>query len=115
MPNNHIVSFIGFAPADNPQILVYVAVDNPKGIQFGGVVAAPIVRNILEDSLHYLRIPPRKDQIPKEVGYHEQPLVEVPDLIGASVRDLRISRFGFRLETFGARGGRHQSGAESRR
>ncbi len=101
LPNNHIVSFIGFAPADDPQILVYVAVDNPKGIQFGGVVAAPIVRNILEDSLHYLRIPPRKDQIPKEVRYHEQPLVEVPDLIGASVRDLRLSHFSFRLETLG--------------
>ncbi len=40
LQNNHIVSFIGFAPADDPQLLVYVAVDNPKGIQFGGVVAA---------------------------------------------------------------------------
>ena len=45
LPNNHIVSFIGFAPADDPRIVVYVAVDNPKGVQFGGVVAAPIVRN----------------------------------------------------------------------
>ena len=44
LENNHIVSFIGFAPADDPQIVVYVAVDNPKGtVQFGGTVAAPIV------------------------------------------------------------------------
>ena len=44
LENNHIVSFVGFAPVDDPQIVVYVAVDNPKGtIQFGGVVAAPIV------------------------------------------------------------------------
>lgn len=45
LENNYIVSFIGFAPADDPEIVVYVAVDNPKGVtQFGGVVAAPIVR-----------------------------------------------------------------------
>ncbi len=36
LENNHIVSFIGFAPADDPSLVVYVAVDNPKGtIQFG--------------------------------------------------------------------------------
>jgi stage V sporulation protein D (sporulation-specific penicillin-binding protein) len=47
LENNHIVSFIGFAPADDPQLVVYIAVDNPKGtVQFGGVVAAPIVGNI---------------------------------------------------------------------
>ena len=52
LENNHIVSFIGFAPADDPQIVVYVAVDNPKGtVQFGGTVAAPIVGNIIGDSL----------------------------------------------------------------
>ena len=55
-PNEHIVSFVGFAPADDPQIVIYVAVDNPQGIQFGGVVAAPIVRNIMEDALSYLEI-----------------------------------------------------------
>lgn len=101
LQNNHIVSFMGFAPADDPQIVVYVAVDNPKGIQFGGVVAAPIVRNILEDSLHYLRVPPRKEQIRKERRPNEQPLVEVPDLIGVSVQELQLSQFGFRLETYG--------------
>ncbi|WP_454192084.1 stage V sporulation protein D [Paenibacillus sp. Marseille-Q7038] len=84
----HIVSFIGFAPADDPQIVVYTAVDNPKGIQFGGVVAAPIVQNILEDSLHYLQIPSRSDQIAKEYKYGETPIVTVPDLTGATVQDL---------------------------
>lgn len=84
----HIVSFIGFAPADDPKIVVYTAVDNPKGIQFGGVVAAPIVQRILEDSLHYMKIPPRNDQLTKEYKYGETPIVTVPDLVGASVKDL---------------------------
>ncbi|MEK3731132.1 MULTISPECIES: stage V sporulation protein D [Paenibacillus] len=84
----HIVSFIGFAPADDPQIVVYTAVDNPKGIQFGGVVAAPIVQNILEDALRYMDIPPRKDQMARVYKYGETPMVTVPDLVGATVQDL---------------------------
>ncbi|OOC60544.1 stage V sporulation protein D [Paenibacillus ihbetae] len=84
----HIVSFIGFAPADDPEIVVYTAVDNPKGIQFGGVVAAPIVQNILEDALHYMNIPPRKDQVPRDYKYGEVPTVTVPDLVGATVQEL---------------------------
>lgn len=87
-PTEHIVSFIGFAPADDPQIVVYTAVDNPKGIQFGGVVAAPIVQNILEDSLHYMKIPERSDQLPKTYKYGETPIVTVPDLTGATVQDI---------------------------
>ena len=84
----HIVSFIGFAPADDPQIVVYTAVDNPKGIQFGGVVAAPIVQNILEDSLHYMKVPQRSDQLPKTYKLGEIPIVTVPDLTGATVQDI---------------------------
>lgn len=87
-PNEHIVSFVGFAPADDPQIVVYLAVDNPQGIQFGGVVAAPIVRNILEDSLHYLGIPPREKQVEKEYKPTETKIVTVPNLVGKTVSDL---------------------------
>ncbi|WP_342414887.1 stage V sporulation protein D [Paenibacillus sp. FSL R10-2782] len=86
--SEHIVSFIGFAPADDPQIVVYTAVDNPKGIQFGGVVAAPIVQNILRDSLLALKIPPRTNQISKEYKYGENRIDTVPDLVGATVADL---------------------------
>ncbi|MBB3109052.1 stage V sporulation protein D (sporulation-specific penicillin-binding protein) [Paenibacillus phyllosphaerae] len=88
--NEHIVSFVGFAPADDPQIVVYVAVDNPQGIQFGGVVAAPIVHNILADALPYMGIEPRKDQIERTYKYGElaQPIVEVPNLIGKTVTEI---------------------------
>ncbi len=87
-PNEHIVSFIGFAPADDPQIVVYVAVDNPQGIQFGGLVAAPIVRNIMEDALEILEVPPRDNQISRLYKYGETPVVTVPNLVGKSVSDL---------------------------
>ncbi|GKU78361.1 stage V sporulation protein D [Paenibacillus sp. L3-i20] len=87
-PNEHIVSFIGFAPADDPQIVIYVAVDNPQGIQFGGVVAAPIVRNIMEDALTVLEVPAREKQIDRVYKYGDTPIVEVPNIIGKSVSEL---------------------------
>ncbi|WP_138751922.1 stage V sporulation protein D [Paenibacillus sinopodophylli] len=87
-PNEHIVSFVGFAPADDPQIVIYVAVDNPQGIQFGGVVAAPIVRNIMEDALAILEVPSREKQIDRVYKYGETPIVTVPNLIGKTVSDL---------------------------
>jgi stage V sporulation protein D (sporulation-specific penicillin-binding protein) len=89
MENNHIVSFIGFAPADDPQIVVYLAIDNPKGtVQFGGVVAAPVVGNIMEESLSALGVEKRKGQIEKELQWPDVPLVEVPDLKGMSRKEL---------------------------
>jgi len=88
--NEHIVSFIGFAPADDPQLIVYVAVDNPQGIQFGGVVAAPIVRNIMADALPYLGVQPRTNQVEKEYKYGsgEPRTVTVPNLVGKTVSDI---------------------------
>lgn len=49
-----ISSFIGYAPAESPIICVLVVVDEPKGEYYGGTVAAPIVKNILENSIDYL-------------------------------------------------------------
>ena len=87
-PNEHIVSFVGFAPADDPKIVVYVAVDNPQGIQFGGVVVAPIVRNIMADALPYMGIAARQNQITRDYKYGEIPIVTVPNLVGKTVSDI---------------------------
>ncbi|AJY76363.1 stage V sporulation protein D [Paenibacillus beijingensis] len=86
--SEHIVSFIGFAPADNPKIVIYVAVDNPQGIQFGGVVAAPIVRNMMDDALQYMGVPRSKEQIGKKYKLGETPVVTVPNLVGKTVSDI---------------------------
>ena len=55
---NYVASFVGFAPARDPQVLVAVMVDEPEGEHLGGVVAAPAVQRILEFALPYLRIAP---------------------------------------------------------
>lgn len=101
MASNHIVSFIGFAPADDPQIVVYVAVDNPRGIQFGGVVAAPIVGNIIDDSLRYLGVPKRSDQITPKQSPFTSPIVTTPNLIGQDIDKIRASLFSFPLQVYG--------------
>ncbi len=51
-------SFIGFAPAKNPRLMVAVMVDEPSGMYYGGEVAAPAFEKIMEFALPYLRIPP---------------------------------------------------------
>jgi len=86
--SEHIVSFIGFAPADDPKLIVYLAVDNPKGLQFGGLIAAPIVHDIMADALPYMGIEPRGKQLEKEYRYGETPVVTVPNLVGRSVTEI---------------------------
>jgi cell division protein FtsI/penicillin-binding protein 2 len=55
----YVASFIGYAPARRPRLLVAVMVDEPKGEIYGGLVAAPAFQKIMEFALPYLRIPPR--------------------------------------------------------
>jgi stage V sporulation protein D (sporulation-specific penicillin-binding protein) len=102
LKNNYIVSFIGFAPADDPEIVVYVAVDNPKGtVQFGGTVAAPIVGNIIEDSLQAMGVKKRTNQIEKEKTWTDVPLIEVPDFVGKSKKEIQGLYYDLRLYTSG--------------
>lgn len=50
----YIASFIGFAPADNPQVIALAIIHNPKGVYYGGTIAAPVIRQLFENILPYL-------------------------------------------------------------
>lgn len=52
----YISSFLGFAPADNPQIITIILIDEPEGVYYGGTIAAPVVKEIYENILPYLGI-----------------------------------------------------------
>ena len=54
----YVSSFVGFAPADDPRILVSVVIDDPQGVIFGGLVAAPVFHDVMSFALQTLRIPP---------------------------------------------------------
>lgn len=56
--NRYISSFVGFAPADNPQIIGVCIINNPQGIYYGGTIAAPVIRDIYANVLPYLGIEP---------------------------------------------------------
>lgn len=52
--NRYIASFIGFAPADDPEILAMCIIEDPQGVYYGGTIAAPVVRDIFQNILPYL-------------------------------------------------------------
>lgn len=64
--NKYIASFIGFAPADDPQVIGMVVIYNPQGIYYGGTVAAPVLRDIYSNVLPYLGI--EKSEVITETG-----------------------------------------------
>lgn len=65
--NKYIASFIGFAPADNPQVLALVLIDEPTGIYYGGTIAAPVIGELYANILPYLGIEVDEETIKEEV------------------------------------------------
>lgn len=62
--NKYISSFLGFAPADDPQVLALLIINNPQGVYYGGTIAAPVVKEIFSNILPYLGI--EKQAAPKQ-------------------------------------------------
>jgi cell division protein FtsI (penicillin-binding protein 3) len=60
---SHRALFLGYAPADNPVISMIVVIDDPKGLYYGGQVAAPVFKEIAYQVLRYLQIPPKMDEL----------------------------------------------------
>lgn len=54
--NKYISSFLGFAPADNPQIMILVKINDPQGAYYGGTIAAPVAKELFENILPYLSV-----------------------------------------------------------
>lgn len=85
---NYILSFIGFLPADDPQIIVYVAINNPKRVvQYGGVVSAPIAKSILLDSIDALGIEKRQTTSEKKYNWDDKKYYTVENVIGKSPKE----------------------------
>ncbi len=84
--NKYVASFIGFAPADDPQVVCLVILDEPNGDSYyGGTIAAPVVRDILGETLQYLGVEPKYTSDEEE--YVD---VEIPDVTGMTKSDAGI-------------------------
>ncbi len=113
-----IASFAGFAPASDPQLVVLVTLDSPRGKQRqGGEIAAPVFASILAEALHYLRVP--KDAEPpfsvgvpptaqKSPGAAPEPTIRIPGRVpDVRQRTLReaiatLSAHGYRVRVDGS-------------
>ena len=103
MVGNYIVSFIGFLPADNPEIVVYVAIDYPKGItQYGGTVAAPVAKAIMLDAIEALNIKRREDGSEMRYNWYDKKYYTVPDVIGMEKKDAIKELKKFQIEYSGS-------------
>ncbi len=102
--SKRVGSFVGFVPADAPKLVALVLVDEPEVNVYGGVVAAPVFRNIAQGALRHLAVAPQKpDLLPTTVGQAELPVrrapkkeaeiptdgvaAPVPDFVGLSLRE----------------------------
>lgn len=102
MSGNYIVSFIGFLPANDPKIVVYLAIDNPKGItQYGGTVSAPIVKNIMEDAIVALNIEKQEGGTEKKYQWYDKKYYEVENVISLSKKEATSKLKNFTVEYSG--------------
>ena len=102
MSGNYIVSFIGFMPADDPSIVLYVAVDNPKGVsQYGGTVAAPIAKNIFKSYIDIYNLEESKDVMPKTYNWMDIKYSKLPNTVGLSLDEAKKLLKGYKLEYSG--------------
>ncbi len=102
LKGNYITSFIGFLPANNPQVIVYIAIDNAKGItQYGGTVAAPIAKSVLSSSIDALNIEAQPNEIEKEFNYIDKVYAKVPDVVGMSREEATNNLKSFKVEYSG--------------
>ena len=100
--NNFILSFIGFMPADKPEIVVYVAINNPKGVtQYGGTVSAPVAKNVLLSAIEVLDIKPDLDGMKKTYQWYETEYIKLPDVEGMELETAKKTLKDFKLEYSG--------------
>lgn len=102
LDGNYILSFMGFMPADNPEIVVYVAIDNPKGVtQYGGVVSAPIAKSVLTSAIEILGIEPSKEGMPREYTWLDKKYILIPNVVGMDKKGASKVLKDFKVEYSG--------------
>ena len=99
---NYIASFVSFAPAENPQVITFVLIDEPRGLYYGGQVAGPVMHELLSNVLPHMGI---------EIIYNEEEqqelelttLVTVPDVVGMSEQEaiIILNDYGLQMRTNG--------------
>ncbi|MBQ9092009.1 MAG: PASTA domain-containing protein [Anaerotignum sp.] len=87
----YIASFMSFAPAEDPQVMALVLIDEPQGVYYGGTVAGPVMQELLQNILPYLGIEPQYNE--KEAEAMTDLKTTVPDLAGMTLNEAKNALF----------------------
>ena len=103
MQGNYVLSFIGFMPSDKPEYVIYIALDNPKGVtQYGGVASAPIAKNVLKDIISIYDLKEDKNGIPKVYRWDDIVYETIPSIIGKTKKEASSLLRNFKVEFVGS-------------
>ncbi len=96
--NKHIASCVAFAPANDPEIAILIAIDEPVGNYYGGTIAAPVVSSVLSEVLPYLNVETQTDE--NAVSLENTPVADYTGL-GVAGAKTSIENAGLRAKVFG--------------
>lgn len=100
--NNYIMSFMAVVPANDPQAVLYIAIDNPKNTALlSSYTTTPIARRILLDIIEALDIPKQEGQLIKDYTWEDKIYYEVPNVVGKTVKDAKKELTNFHIEYVG--------------
>ena len=100
--NNYIMSFMAVVPSNNPEAVLYLAIDNPKNTtMLSSYTTTPIARRVLLDIIDSLKIERQNDEIPKDLEWNDKITFEVPNVIGKTVEEAKKILFNFEIITEG--------------
>lgn len=100
--NNYIMSFMAVVPANDPQAVLYIAIDNPKNTALlSSYTTTPIARRILLDIIEALDIPKQEGQLIKDYTWEDKVYYEVPNVVGKTVKDAKKELTNFQIEYVG--------------
>jgi stage V sporulation protein D (sporulation-specific penicillin-binding protein) len=85
--NKYISSFVGFAPANDPQVIAVVLIDEPTGIYYGGTIAAPVIAELFDNILPYLGI--EESYTETEIEEYNIGSFEMPDFVGKTQKEVK--------------------------
>ena len=101
--NNYIMSFMSVVPANNPEAVFYLAIDNPKNTALlSSYTTTPIARRVLLDIIDALDIPKQEGEVEKDYEWNDIITYEVPNVIGKKKKDAKKELQNFTIEYSGS-------------
>ncbi len=100
--NNYIMSFMSILPANDPEAVFYLAIDNPKDTALlSSYTTTPIARRILLDLIDILKVEKQTGGMQKELEWTDKVMYEVPNVIGMKIKDAKKLLVNFNVEYSG--------------